>query len=120
LLYAFLDVQPLAKGNRMGNVKYKSLLTRSIHLAVIALFAVSLTPRAWSDETGEPADTTTLDAGMGAGSLEEEAPPAAKPAHKRKAKHAKKKKMAKHKKKKHAKKSAKHKKKKKKKHSANY
>lgn len=103
----------------MANVKLRSFWSRSIHVAVAALFIVSLAPSAWSDETATeaappattemPNEAPTADSGMmGAGSPEE-APPGettspkktrkAKKAAKKKAKHAKKKSHVKSKKK---------------------
>jgi outer membrane biosynthesis protein TonB len=129
LLYPFLDVQPPTpfKGNRMRNVKLNTLLTRSIHLAVTALFVLSLAPMAWSDDTAAPPATTEMpgegvppapsaDPGMGA--PQEAAPPAAEepppPVHKKKKKAKKAAKSKKHSKKKSS--SGKKKKKKKKHH----
>ncbi len=85
----------------MAYVKLNSTLSRTIHLAVTALFVLSFAPKAWSDETaGAPpaADMSnegvppapSADPGMGAGS--QEAAPAEKPVKKKKkSKHATKK-----------------------------
>jgi type IV secretory pathway TrbL component len=106
----------------MANVKFTTILSRSLHLAVTALFVLSFAPKAWSDETaGAPpaADmgsegvppAPAADPGMGAGSPAEAPAEAPAPKKHKKAKHAAKK--AKHAKKKS---SGGKKKKKKKKH----
>ena len=83
----------------MKNVKLSRSLSRSVHLAVTAIFLLSFAPSAWSEETtpgAAPPATTEMsnegvppapaaDPGMGAGSPEE-APPAEKPAKKKKKK----------------------------------